>query len=121
MHCQGTESQQRVGVELLEASVANLNVYQLRKIHQVGNVKYDPGKYYGRKNAKESKKALVRVERNVVVDDDELDEADDDDDALLMENATHQYELEAPWNQHAWIEELRLRVSKNEKQHCFSL
>ena len=61
---------------------------------------------------KESKKAVVRVERNVLVDDDEMDEATEVDDAdnLLLENATHEYESEAPWNQYAWIEELRLRV-----------
>ena len=105
VNCRSTESQRRVGVELLEASVENLNVYKLRKIHQVGNVKYDPGKYYGRKNAKNSK--VVRVERDG--DDDEMEEADQEE--ILVENATHEYELEAPWNQYAWIEELRLRVS----------
>lgn len=88
----------------MEASVENLNVYKLRKIHQVGNVKYDPGKYYGSKNAKHGK--VVRVERDG--DDDEMEEADQEE--ILMENATHEYELEAPWNQYAWIEELKLRV-----------
>jgi hypothetical protein len=36
----------KIGVEMLEASVADLNPYNMRKTHQFGNlINYDPGKY----------------------------------------------------------------------------
>ena len=35
----------RKGVEMVEASVADLNPHNLRRTHQVGSYKYDPGKW----------------------------------------------------------------------------
>jgi hypothetical protein len=101
VHCRSPQSQQRVGVELLEASVADLNRFKLRKTHQLGNFKYDPGKYYG--SSKNDQKA-----KEVSTGDDEIDEADQDE--ILLNTRAYEDELEAPWNQYSWIEEMRLRV-----------
>jgi hypothetical protein len=101
VHCRSPQSQQRVGVEVLEASVADLNRYKLRKTHQFGKYKYDPGKYYG-----SNKKQLNQDER--ASDNDEIDEVDPAD--VSLNKASYEDEIEAPWNQYAWAEELRLRV-----------
>ena len=106
VHCRSPQSQQRVGVELLEASVADLNRYKLRKTHQFGKYKYDPGKYYG-----SNKNQLNKDEG--ASDDDEIDEVDSAE--VSLDKASYMDEIEAPWNQYAWAEELRLRVSEN---HC---
>lgn len=98
MQCQSHQSQQRVGVEVLEASVADLNRFKLRKTHQVGSFKYDPGKYYGSK----------KDDQNPSNGHDEIDEVDQDE--ILLNTAVYEDELEAPWNQYSWIEEMRLRV-----------
>ncbi len=90
MHCSSPESQQPVGVELLEASVSNLNRYKVRKKQSFGNYTYDPGKYYDSSTNENS--------------DDETDENDKD----KIEKSD---EIEAPWNQYAWMEELRLRIN----------
>ena len=76
-----------------------MNKYKLRKTQQFGNFKYDPGKYY--------------------VDDKKEQPIDANDESSLTDkqNETNDKrsifddELEAPWNQYAWAEELRLRVS----------
>ena len=114
------------GVELLEASVENLNQYKLRKVHQFGAVKYDPGKYYDRKHTSKMPSSrqsrhddsVFQVERGDRLcdnNDEEMEEVDLVEQELnrssISGNMTHEYELEAPWNQYAWIEELRLRVS----------
>lgn len=88
VHCSSPQSQQHVGVELLEASISDLNRYKLRKKQSFGNYTYDPLKYNNN-------------------DDDAIDEVDENesplDKAILDES-------EAPWNQYAWMEELRLRI-----------
>lgn len=96
-------------MELLEASVADLNKYKLRKTQQIGNFKYDPGKYYG-----SSKKQPIPVDRSA--DDEEIDEVDQEE--ILLDRATFEDEMEAPWNQYAWAEELRLRVSALFHSRC---
>jgi hypothetical protein len=105
VHCRSDKSQQRVGVELLEASVADLNRFKLRKTHQFGDLKYDPGKYYESKN----KNAVQQVEQQPR-DDEEIDESDHED-VVRLDKENYEDEIEAPWNQYAWAEELRLRVS----------
>ena len=103
VHCRSAQSQQRVGVELLEASVSDLNKYELRRTHQFGSFKYDPGKYFSDKKGTDGKRQGREDE------DDELSEAEEGD--VLQNRAGYEDELEAPWNQHAWTEEMRLRVS----------
>lgn len=107
IHCRSPQSQQRVGVEMLEASVADLNPFKLRKTHQFGKYKYDPGKYYG------SEKNKVKNQDERENDDDEIDEVDQAE--VSLDKASYDDEIEAPWNQYAWAEELRLRVRYN---HC---
>jgi hypothetical protein len=99
VQCRSPQSQQRIGVEVLEASVADLNRFRLRKTHQVGNFKYDPGKYYG------SNKGIPKPKDA----DEEIEEVDQAE--MFLNTAAYEDEIEAPWNQYSWIEEMRLRVS----------
>jgi len=96
VHCSSPQSQQHVGVELLEASISNLNRFKVRRKQSFGNYTYDPGKYYD---------ALKKGNEN---DDDEIDEIDEGQMPLDKERSD---EIEAPWNQYAWMEELRLRIN----------
>jgi hypothetical protein len=89
-----------VGVELLEASIADLNKYKLRKTQQFGNFKYDPWKYYAN-------------DKTEPVDANEESSSSDNPNGTSNKRSTFDDELEAPWNQYAWAEELRLRVSMN--------
>lgn len=97
VQCRSSQSQQKIGVEILEASVADLNRFKLRKKIQVGNFKYDPGKYYSPTNVRANDEGDEEIE--------EVDQAE-----ILLDTAAFEDEIEAPWNQYAWIEELRLRV-----------
>jgi hypothetical protein len=91
-----------LGVELIEASISDLNPLSQRKTHQFGNIEYDPGKYYGVTKKQTGKVKGDRVKQQQ--SDEEVDQ-----DQVLM--PSHQDELKAPWNQYAWTEELGLRVS----------
>ncbi|MGK3757460.1 MAG: hypothetical protein ACI8RD_009774 [Bacillariaceae sp.] len=93
VHCSSPQTQQRVGVELLEASISILNRYKLRKKQSFGNYTYDPLKY-----------------NNNDHDDDEIDEVHYEGERPTKDKATSD-EIEAPWNQYAWMEELRLRIN----------
>ncbi|CAJ1961597.1 unnamed protein product [Cylindrotheca closterium] len=97
VQCRSAQSQQKAGVEIMEASVAGLNRFRLRKTHEVGSFKYDPGKYFVENN-KDRRKDM----------DEEIEEADP---AELLDFSSYEDELEAPWNQYSWIEEMRLRIS----------
>lgn len=98
VQCRSSQSQQHVGVELLEASIADLNKYKLRKTHQFGNFKYDPGKYY----ANDQTESIDANDESS--SSDKLNEA-------IVKRSTFEDELEAPWNQYAWAEELKLRIN----------
>lgn len=100
VQCRSEKSQQKVGVEIMEASVADLNRFRLRKTHQVGSFKYDPGKYFGEKTDDLNPKDA----------DDEMEEVDQAE--FLLDLSSYEDEIEAPWNQYSWIEEMRLRVSR---------
>lgn len=111
VHCRSSQSQQRVGVELLEASVADLNRFDLRKTHQFGNFKYDPGKYYTHNRSRHQPQSEEEEEEsNDAMDEEEISEVDD---VVLLDKSRFDDEIEAPWNQYAWAEELRLRVSNS--------
>ena len=90
-----------MGVELLEASVENLNPHKLRKT-LFGTIEYDSGKYCG-----------VTKRQSGKVQSDKVNEqhSDEEIDQEQVEMPSHQDELKAPWNQYAWSEELGLRVS----------
>lgn len=85
--CMQHDLPDKVGVQLMEASFSNLNPKNLRKTRQVGGYHYDPGKYTNN-GAKE-------MDQESATEDYQVQEED---------------ELDAPWNQYAWIEELKLRV-----------
>ena len=94
VHCSSPQSHQHVGVELLEASISNLNRYKLRKKQSFGNYTYDPLKYNNG-------------------DDDDDDDHDANDESESTVNTEISDEIEAPWNQYAWMEELKLRMKGN--------
>lgn len=71
-----------VGVQVMEANTVSLNPDNLRKTHQFGRLRYDPGKL--------TNDSLQRT---------------------LSVQATAQDEMDAPWNQTAWMQELELRLS----------
>ena len=89
-------------MEILEASIADLNKYKLRKTHQVGTYRYDPGKYYNDPATADDSHADPNSEETTQVRLDPFQEL-----------------LEAPWNQYAWAEELRLRVRVRYPWQCY--
>ncbi|KAL3916521.1 MAG: hypothetical protein SGILL_005141 [Bacillariaceae sp.] len=100
-HCSSPQSQQPVGVELLEASIADLNPYKLRKKQRIGGWEYDPGKYYEADDIGNDKESGTQQKIPT-------DNAPQDDIRIQDPNFV---EMEAPWNQYAWMEELRLRIN----------
>lgn len=129
--CRSRESL-RIGVELVEASVADLNPHNVRKMHQFGNFKYDPGKYtlktnnHTKSNNVEKEEAVEEKVMTVdetttakVIEEEETNKLppkstsakvkkDGPDGGTVL--ATDEDEYDAPWNQYAWIQELQLRV-----------
>jgi hypothetical protein len=98
--------QKKIGVELLEASIADLNPYNMRKTHQFGSlINYDPGKYASRPLG--SGKNLDNSAENT--DDGGTNSRKEPTEESVL--ATEEDEIDAPWNQYAWIEEMQIRVS----------
>ena len=93
-----------VGVQVLEANTGALNPHNLRKTHQFGKLRYDPGKY-----------ATINRKKSVVVQEAAAEKVAVDAAAAAVAGtdlvrATAEDELQAPWNQHAWTEEVMLRI-----------
>mmetsp|Transcript_21247 Transcript_21247/g.45853 ORF Transcript_21247/g.45853 Transcript_21247/m.45853 type:complete len:430 (-) Transcript_21247:3257-4546(-) len=142
VRCRNRESK-RIGVEILEASVYDLNAYNMRRTYQFGRIRYDPGRYA---------KMRARPGQSVSPSSPQIDGNDDDDgsesgpadvdefeeEAMNVEQserekggkeargrgrdrggkygdetivATDEDELDAPWNQYAWIEEMQIRIA----------
>lgn len=154
VRCRNAQSK-RIGVELLEASVYDLNPNNMRRTYHIGKYKYDPGKYGSTRDGtggdmlqrrmsvspSGSKLNLIRkrggktvVTKSEVTDEsasletqnnnDEKGVADVDEsvqDGDVQEEsdgktemtvlAEEEDEVDAPWHQSAWIEEMQLRVS----------
>jgi hypothetical protein len=154
VRCRNKQSK-RIGVELLEASVYDLNPYNMRRTYHFGNYKYDPGKYGNSQNnpggdmlqrrmsVNEGLGSKLRIRRRqqvVVTKDEEKpnrlqshekgyadveeesiesgdaqeDNGEEDDEGNVREVtvlAGEEDEVDAPWNQYAWIEEMQIRVS----------
>ena len=147
VRCRNTQSK-RIGVELLEASVYDLNPHNMRKTYQLGSYRYDPGKY--RSMTKEPGEAMLTRRATVgggsrIVKDRNQEEKDyvketkggggdatnagvKEVDGHVVEKEEHSShksklkrvatvisadddEIDAPWNQYAWIEEMQIRVS----------
>lgn len=106
----------RIGLEILQVSLADLNPHQLRKTHQVGTYRYDPGKYYddssssssaaGRRRRAEDDAEKKRRSRH----GDETDNKDTSTPPPVLLLDPEEEQREAPWNQYAWMEEIQLRV-----------
>lgn len=141
------EKSKRIGVELLEASVYDLNPNNMRRTYQFGKYKYDPGKYGSARdgpgdmlqrrmsvspsgsglNIRRKGKDVVTVTMNggeiKQTNDDEIGVADVEEsiqdgdlqegsntDAEMTVLAEEEDEVDAPWHQSAWIEEMQIRV-----------
>jgi hypothetical protein len=87
-------------VEILEASIAELNPYGLRFRRQVGDIQYDPLSKYGDETTSKQEETGNSVLQEVSTDKSEN---------VVVDEVEKQ--LSAPWHQYAWIEELHLRVS----------
>lgn len=74
----------------------------------MGSYKYDPGKYYN--NSSDPSTNTTTTTKS--------DGGDGDDDGTSKQLDPYQEQLEAPWNQYAWAEELRLRVSYMGNNGC---
>lgn len=155
VRCRNKHSK-RIGVELLEASVYDLNPNNMRRTYQFGNFKYDPGKYSGTDENNDmiqrrmsvaqhlGTRFKVRKRKVVVTKDNDSSSAQNSDDGEEEEKgfadveesvqdgdvqdedeesesgpkvseitvlAEEEDEVDAPWNQYAWIEEMQMRVS----------
>jgi len=170
------EQSKRIGVELLEASIYDLNPSNMRRTYQFGSYRYDPGKYmngggktrgggeavdnmlqrrmsvnenigigrrtYHRnrnlnrnnmvvtKNEEQDDNANANANANdsnveqesstveyadveEEYENDDNSEAADEEEHNFMEKtvlAMEEDEVDAPWNQYAWIEEMQLRI-----------
>jgi len=130
VRCRNVQSK-RIGIEILEASVYDLNPYNMRRTYQFGSLKYDPGKYTSAKPPGETmlqrrntiiggvpvhlttqsrsraRHVIVTREQHSSSENDEKKKKETKEITVL---ATDEDEINAPWNQYAWIEELSLRV-----------
>ena len=147
----------KIGVELLEASVAELNPYNMRKTHLFGGLlNYDPGKYASRTyptndqdtattattptNSNKSDGTSRSSSSDTNNRTGDKDDNNNNNSNRIRNNttsavksdrnsegggtsirkdatvgsvlATDEDEIDAPWNQYAWIEEMHLRVSE---------
>lgn len=138
----------RIGVEILEASVYDLNPHNMRRTYQIGSYRYDPGKYQERSNNSIGQSSQDMVQRRMSINSglgkvgsevaiiksntrasnssiagsnkDESEEKEEigfgggqttvqyEEKTVLAEDED---EVDAPWNQYAWIEEMQIRVS----------
>lgn len=105
--------QKKIGVELLEASIADLNPYNMRKTHQFGSlINYDPGKYTSRPlNQKDKPPGGGKNADNKAENTDGVGTNSRKDPAEESVLATEEDEIDAPWNQYAWIEEMQIRIN----------
>jgi hypothetical protein len=130
----------RIGVEMIEASISDLNPHNLRRTHQFGSYKYDPGKWATKTttsdkiivseehatDAKEKEKVNKKDDMDTDITATEVAEtkpassssvkkdSEDGGDTVL---ASAEDEYDAPWHQYAWIQELQLRVSIKKEKH----
>ena len=98
----------------MEASFADLNPQNLRTTRQVGSYHYDPGKYTHEASAEEQQQQASKGNNN-----NNSATSSSSTDHLVPKKTGVTVELEdddelnAPWNQYAWLEEVKLRVSNS--------
>jgi hypothetical protein len=112
-----------IGVEILEASIMNLNPNNIRRTYTSKSAyRYDPGKYSDSKLDADDDEARERLKRHEadsgIADVEETteevleeDESADDDNNNIKARDEKEDTRTAPWNQYAWLEEIHLRVS----------
>jgi hypothetical protein len=110
----------RIGAEILETSVLDLNPNNIRRFYTSTSKKYryDPGKYTTKQQQDDAsgiadsdedeiaESSLEQSKENIADEQsttqpNEFEEKDIDD---------PDYERTAPWNQYAWLEEMHLRI-----------
>lgn len=104
----------KVGVEMMEASFADLNPHNLRTTRQVGSYHYDPGKYTHEASADQQQPSAMATSSSSTSSDRQVATAETEVTVELQEKD----ELDAPWNQYAWFEEVKLRVSSVCTNYC---
>ena len=92
----------KVGLQLLEASTARLNPYNLRRTHEYGRFHYNSDKYY---------QGLTSTTAGGDGSSNPTENRDNDNDDPSDEEDLDKLILEAPWHQYAWKEEMMLRIS----------
>lgn len=102
------EGTEQVGVQVMEANTGALNPHNLRRTRQFGKLNYDPGKY-----ATINRKQGPRKHPTAEAKTKTKEEANTSDPVVegAPVRAAPEDELAAPWNQHAWMEEVQLRIS----------
>lgn len=102
----------KVGVEVMEASFADLNPRNLRKTRQVGGYHYDPGKYASDTTSQHDREMGKSTESANVSKNNRNDPTTNNKRQESVEeyHIQHDDESDAPWNQYAWMEELKMRV-----------
>jgi hypothetical protein len=108
--CSTASSQGSVsGIQVLQASTAALNPNGLRHNLQVGSYQYDPGKYFAR-NPKTAKGKDHQPDDSATTGQNHQPTKEQ-----LLRETSHESplwsEMDAPWHQYAWLEELQLRIS----------
>jgi hypothetical protein len=101
-----TEGTEQVGVQVMEANTGALNPHNLRRTRQFGKLNYDPGKY-----ATINRKQGTRKHPTTPAKTKEAAKPSDAVVEVAPVLAAPEDELAAPWNQHAWMEEVQLRIS----------
>jgi hypothetical protein len=89
VRCISEGAAEKASVEIMEADMIRMNPSNIRRIHQYGTLRYDPGKYVATSARHDKKRKDLR-----------------DDEETIIRN-----ELDAPWHQQAWKEEASLRIS----------
>jgi hypothetical protein len=105
-----TDGTEQVGVQVMEANTGALNPHNLRRTRQFGKLNYDPGKYatINRKHGGPRKHSTATTQAKTKEAANTSDAVVDVAPSIL---AAPEDELAAPWNQHAWMEEMQLRIS----------
>lgn len=113
--------QPQIGVEILEASIMNMNPNNIRRTYTSAVnwrkkiYKYDPGKY-----TEGNAGVDADSDGDSVADVDDVD-VDDEEEALEQKDSiplvpgfggdSEEIERTSPWNQYAWLEEIQLRMN----------
>lgn len=111
----------RIGAEILETSVLDLNPNNIRRFYTSTSKKYryDPGKYTTKQHQDDASgiaesdedeiadASLEQTNNNTVTEEQFTTQSNDFEEKDIDDP---DYERTAPWNQYAWLEEMHLRI-----------